>query len=179
MINRMGFNNRGPGGGVRAARSDAATGAGSSASTSAPTRTARTASPIMSPACSAMSAGRRLSDDQHQLAQHAGPAPAAGRGRAAGAARRRSARRAIPTGPPIFLKVAPDLGEGEPDQIVRAAICTATSTRSSSPIRPCRGRRSSRDSRASRAGLSGAPLKAAGARRRCAISARRRAAKSR
>ena len=25
-------------------------------------------------------------------------------------------------GPPIFLKVAPDLGEGEPDQIVRAAI---------------------------------------------------------
>jgi dihydroorotate dehydrogenase len=27
-----------------------------------------------------------------------------------------------PAGPPIFLKVAPDLGEGEPDQIVRAAI---------------------------------------------------------
>jgi dihydroorotate dehydrogenase len=26
------------------------------------------------------------------------------------------------SGPPIFLKVAPDLGEGEPDQIVRAAI---------------------------------------------------------
>jgi len=25
-------------------------------------------------------------------------------------------------GPPVFLKVAPDLGEGEPDQIVRAAI---------------------------------------------------------
>ena len=27
-----------------------------------------------------------------------------------------------PKGPPIFLKVAPDLGEGEPDQIVRVAI---------------------------------------------------------
>lgn len=27
-----------------------------------------------------------------------------------------------PKGPPIFLKVAPDLGEGEPDQIVRAAL---------------------------------------------------------
>jgi dihydroorotate dehydrogenase len=27
-----------------------------------------------------------------------------------------------PKGPPVFLKVAPDLGEGEPDQIVRAAI---------------------------------------------------------
>jgi dihydroorotate dehydrogenase len=27
-----------------------------------------------------------------------------------------------PKGPPIFLKVAPDLGEGEPDQIVRIAI---------------------------------------------------------
>lgn len=26
------------------------------------------------------------------------------------------------TGPPIFLKVAPDLGEGEPDQIVRVAL---------------------------------------------------------
>jgi dihydroorotate dehydrogenase len=27
-----------------------------------------------------------------------------------------------PAGPPVFLKVAPDLGEGEPDQIVRVAI---------------------------------------------------------
>jgi dihydroorotate dehydrogenase len=27
-----------------------------------------------------------------------------------------------PKGPPIFLKVAPDLGEGEPDQIVRVAL---------------------------------------------------------
>jgi dihydroorotate dehydrogenase len=27
-----------------------------------------------------------------------------------------------PNGPPVFLKVAPDLGEGEPDQIVRVAI---------------------------------------------------------
>ena len=27
-----------------------------------------------------------------------------------------------PKGPPVFLKVAPDLGEGEPDQIVRVAI---------------------------------------------------------
>ena len=28
----------------------------------------------------------------------------------------------MPGGPPIFLKVAPDLGEGEPDQIVRVAL---------------------------------------------------------
>jgi len=27
-----------------------------------------------------------------------------------------------PNGPPVFLKVAPDLGEGEPDQIIRVAI---------------------------------------------------------
>ena len=27
-----------------------------------------------------------------------------------------------PSGPPVFLKVSPDLGEGEPDQIVRVAI---------------------------------------------------------
>jgi dihydroorotate dehydrogenase len=34
----------------------------------------------------------------------------------------RRSRGARAGGPPIFLKVAPDLGEGEPDRIVRAAI---------------------------------------------------------
>ena len=39
-------------------------------------------------------AGRALPHDQHQFAEHAGPAPAAGRGRAEGAASARSTRRA-------------------------------------------------------------------------------------
>jgi dihydroorotate dehydrogenase len=62
------------------------------------------------------------------------------------------------SGPPIFLKVAPDLGEGEPDQIVRvalqhgiAAIIVANTTVSRPPLR---------SKYASEAGgLSGAPLK--------------------
>jgi dihydroorotate dehydrogenase len=61
-------------------------------------------------------------------------------------------------GPPIFLKVAPDLGEGEPDQIVRAAlqhgidaIIVANTTVSRPPLK-------SRD-RKETGGLSGAPLK--------------------
>ena len=69
-----------------------------SASISAPTRTAPTASPIMSRACSAMTPRRRLSDRQHQLAQHARASPAAGRGRAARSCSRRSARRASSAG---------------------------------------------------------------------------------
>ena len=36
------------------------------------------------------------------------------------------ARGARPGGPPIFLKVAPDLGEGDPERIVRAAIDMAS-----------------------------------------------------
>ena len=51
VINRMGFNNHGPGGGVRAAARCAIARAASSASISAPTRTAPTGSPIMSRAC--------------------------------------------------------------------------------------------------------------------------------
>ena len=43
-------------------------------------------------------------------------------------------------GPPIFLKVAPDLGEGEPDQIVRVAIQHGVDA-IMSRTRPCRGRR--------------------------------------
>jgi dihydroorotate dehydrogenase len=61
-------------------------------------------------------------------------------------------------GPPIFLKVAPDLGEGEPDQIVRSAmqhridaIIVANTTTSRPPL-------NSRY-RAEQGGLSGAPLK--------------------
>lgn len=61
-------------------------------------------------------------------------------------------------GPPVFLKVAPDLGEGEPDQIVRVAmqhgidgIIVANTTISRPPMR---SRWSSEQG-----GLSGAPLK--------------------
>jgi dihydroorotate dehydrogenase len=63
-----------------------------------------------------------------------------------------------PKGPPIFLKVAPDLGEGEPDQIVRAAlqhridaIIVANTTVSRPPLRS--------KHRDEAGGLSGAPLK--------------------
>src|SRR5206468_8747923 len=61
-------------------------------------------------------------------------------------------------GPPIFLKVAPDLGEGEPDQIVRAAlqhgvdaIIVANSTVSRPPLKSRFANEAG--------GLSGAPLK--------------------
>ena len=61
-------------------------------------------------------------------------------------------------GPPIFLKVAPDLGEGEPDQIVRVAIhhgvdalIVANTTVSRPPLKSRFGQQPG--------GLSGAPLK--------------------
>ena len=63
-----------------------------------------------------------------------------------------------PGGPPIFLKVAPDLGEGEPDQIVRVAIehgidaiIVANTTVSRPPLRSTYASEGG--------GLSGAPLK--------------------
>src|SRR3954453_14839267 len=63
-----------------------------------------------------------------------------------------------PNGPPIFLKVAPDLGEAEPDQIVRVAlhcgvdaIIVANTTVSRPPLK-------SRYA-GEQGGLSGAPLK--------------------
>ena len=61
-------------------------------------------------------------------------------------------------GPPIFLKVAPDLGEGDPDQIVRAAIqhridaIVVSNTTVSRPLLKSRYRDQS-------GGLSGEPLK--------------------
>jgi len=63
-----------------------------------------------------------------------------------------------PNGPPVFLKVAPDLGEGEPDQIVRAAIhhkidaIVVANTTVSRPLLKSRYREES-------GGLSGEPLK--------------------
>jgi dihydroorotate dehydrogenase len=63
-----------------------------------------------------------------------------------------------PGGPAIFLKVAPDLGQGEPDQIVRAAIehgidaIIVANTTVSRPALESRHRDES-------GGLSGAPLK--------------------
>ena len=61
-------------------------------------------------------------------------------------------------GPPVFLKVAPDLGESEPDQIVRAAmehridaIIVANTTVSRPPLKS--------RYRDEHGGLSGAPLK--------------------
>src|SRR4029079_14114536 len=61
-------------------------------------------------------------------------------------------------GPPIFLKVAPDLGEGEPDQIVRVAIqqrVDALIVSNTTVSRPARNWRFAGEQR----GLSGAPLK--------------------
>jgi dihydroorotate dehydrogenase len=61
-------------------------------------------------------------------------------------------------GPPVFLKVAPDLGEGEPDQVVRIAIehgvdaiIVANTTISRPPLKSRHADESG--------GLSGAPLK--------------------
>ncbi|HET7575525.1 MAG TPA: quinone-dependent dihydroorotate dehydrogenase [Sphingomicrobium sp.] len=63
-----------------------------------------------------------------------------------------------PKGPPIFLKVAPDLGEGEPDQIVRIAVqhkIDALIVANTTVSRPqLRSRRAGETG-----GLSGEPLK--------------------
>ncbi|MES2136518.1 MAG: quinone-dependent dihydroorotate dehydrogenase [Pseudomonadota bacterium] len=63
-----------------------------------------------------------------------------------------------PKGPPIFLKVAPDLGEAEPDQIVRVALAhgidaliVANTTVSRPPLKS--------RFKGEQGGLSGAPLK--------------------
>ena len=61
-------------------------------------------------------------------------------------------------GPPIFLKVAPDLGEGEPDQIVRVAIehgVDAIIVANTTVSRPVLKSRHAGE----RGGLSGQPLK--------------------
>ena len=62
-------------------------------------------------------------------------------------------------GPPIFLKVAPDLGEGEPDQIVRVALqhrIDALIVANTTVARPPLKSRYATE----QGGLSGAPLKA-------------------
>ena len=62
-------------------------------------------------------------------------------------------------GPPIFLKVAPDLGEGEPDQIVRVAMShdvDALIVANTTVSRPMLRSRHAGE----QGGLSGAPLKA-------------------
>jgi dihydroorotate dehydrogenase len=56
-----------------------------------------------------------------------------------------------PKGPPIFLKVAPDLEPGDPERIVRAAIIVSNTTVSRPPLKS----RSSGE----QGGLSGEPLK--------------------
>ena len=61
-------------------------------------------------------------------------------------------------GPPVFLKVAPDLGEGEPDQIVRVALqhgVDAVIVANTTVSRPALKSRHARQE----GGLSGAPLK--------------------
>jgi dihydroorotate dehydrogenase len=63
-----------------------------------------------------------------------------------------------PNGPPIFLKVAPDLGEGEPDQIVRVAMehrVDAIIVANTTVSRPTLRSRYANE----QGGLSGAPLK--------------------
>jgi dihydroorotate dehydrogenase len=63
-----------------------------------------------------------------------------------------------PKGPPIFLKVAPDLGQSEPDQIVRAALqhgidaLVIANTTISRPLLQSKHKREA-------GGLSGAPLR--------------------
>lgn len=62
------------------------------------------------------------------------------------------------TGPPVFLKVAPDLGESEPDQIVRAALTygiDALIVANTTTSRPALKSRWAGE----QGGLSGAPLK--------------------
>jgi dihydroorotate dehydrogenase len=64
-----------------------------------------------------------------------------------------------PAGPPIFLKVAPDLGEGEPDQIVRVAMnhgVDAIIVANTTVSRPSLRSRNANE----QGGLSGRPLKA-------------------
>ena len=63
-----------------------------------------------------------------------------------------------PKGPPIFLKVAPDLGEGEPDQIVRVALqhgIDALIVANTTVSRPSLKSKHARE----QGGLSGEPLK--------------------
>ena len=62
-------------------------------------------------------------------------------------------------GPPIFLKVAPDLGEGEPDQIVRVAMQHDVDALIVANTTVSRPELKSRHA-AEQGGLSGAPLKA-------------------
>ena len=90
VINRMGFNNRGPAGGAGAARADGAdrapggiVGVNIGANKDSADRIADYAAGVARDA-----RRRRLSHRQHLLAQHAGPARAAGQGRAGRAARR-------------------------------------------------------------------------------------------
>ena len=101
-------------------------------------------------------AGRALPDDQHQLAQHAGAARAAGRRRAARACSRRSTKSRPDK--PIFLKVAPDLEPGDHERIVRAALdhhvdalIVANTTVSRPPLKSRHAEEAG--------GLSGEPLK--------------------
>ena len=120
IINRLGFNNRGQADALerlaRRDRSRGIVGVNIGANKDSADRIADYVAGVrvMSPVADYLT-------DQHQLAQHAGP-PRNCRTRA----RLRALLSAVGEartvgGPPIFLKVAPDLGEGEPDQIVRVA----------------------------------------------------------
>ena len=62
------------------------------------------------------------------------------------------------SGPPIFLKVAPDLGEGEPDQIVRVAILNKVDAVIVANTTVSRPKLESQHA-GEQGGLSGAPLK--------------------
>ena len=66
-------------------------------------------------------AGRPLFGDQYLLAQHTRAARVAGPGRARGIAGG-GPRSAAGERSPVFLKVAPDLGDGDAERIVRAAL---------------------------------------------------------
>ena len=120
VINRMGFNNGGRRGRAGAARDGGRAaglvGVNVGANKDSADRIADYARRYRQDrAC------RRLPDGQHQLAQHPGPARPAGRCRACRAALGyRGERRA--GDPPVFLKVAPDLGHGRSRADLRAAV---------------------------------------------------------
>ena len=153
-------------------------GTGSSGSTSAPTRTASTASPIMSRACARWRRSRDYLTINISSPNTPGLRAAAGRRRARRAAcgGRRGARR---EGPPIFLKVAPDLGGGRSGadrpgrdrHKIDALIIVSNTTMSRPPLQvELRGRGG---------GLSGEPLQAPRARSAARFPAARAAARFR
>ena len=171
MINRMGFNNRGQPGALQRLVEVHRTCTGSSASTSAPTRTAPTVSPIMSRAF-----GRWPPVADYLTINISSPNTPGLRGLQDEGALEEllAAVQEVGSKTPIFLKVAPDLADGDPERIVRAAldhgidaIIVSNTTMSRPPLKSRHAGEAG--------GLSGAPIKAARARSAARLPPRRAA----